>query len=79
MRLPSKVTPYKKSIFYVMPDIIRTLEENDMSPIDLYKQIRHRDLSLSDYIEALDCLFILGCIEINLNREVIHYVKETTM
>lgn len=77
MRLPSKVTPYRKSILYVMPDIMRALERKSMSPIDLYKEIRHRDLSLSDFIEALDCLFILQCID--LNQEVIHYVKDATM
>lgn len=79
MRLPSKVTPYKSSILKKFPAVLEKLQEGDMQPHDLYKKVKAGGLQMAEFIEILDCLFVLGKIELIPDREVIHYVEETPM
>lgn len=74
MRLPSKVTSYKNSTFAKFPEILSILKEQDMRPRDLYQKVKKRDFGITEYIEVLDCLFMLGKIELLPDQEVLHYV-----
>lgn len=75
MRMPSRVTPYKNSTLARFPMILRELEKWDMHPSMLYGMVRGRGLGIDEFMEALDCLFLLGAIEYIPEKEVLHYVK----
>lgn len=77
MRLPSKSTPYKDSVIAFFPAILGLLKQGDLSVLELYKQAQI--LNVSDYSNALDCLFALGKIEITEEGGLLHYVGGDTL
>jgi len=74
MRLPSKVTSYKDSTFAKFPLILGYLKDGDMRPDDLFKKVKSKNFGVIDYMEILDCLYMLGKIEMKPGKEVLHYV-----
>lgn len=72
MRFPSKVTSFKESILSKFPIILKPLSKRDYSISALYKEVEKK-ITAHDFIDVLDCLFILNKIE--LRNEVIHYVN----
>lgn len=74
MKLPNKVTSYSESILSRLPPILEQLEDGDQSPYSLYQDVRDVFVDISEYIDALDCLFALKKIELNDVEGVIHFV-----
>ena len=77
MRFPSKVTPYKDSILAKFTVVLSVLEVTDMHPADLYKKVRSKVNDVGEFLEILDCLFALGTIEFNDERDVLRYVDRS--
>lgn len=75
MRLPSKVTPYKKSTLSKFPIVISVLQQQDISPIELFSKVKGKGIDMADFVEILDCLYMLGTVELYAEKEVLHYVK----
>lgn len=73
MRFPDKITSYKESVFRLIPLILNQISKCDMRPVEIYELIKSCT-SPSEYIEALDCLFILKKIEFNQQSGELHYV-----
>ena len=73
MRLPSKTTPYDRSVFRYFSRIAATLRSADEAPMDLFDQIEVDDKTIGDYLDALDCLFALGKIDLTEGGKL-HYV-----
>lgn len=73
MRFPDKITSYKESTLRLLPIILDELSRCDMSPTELFELLNDKP-SLSEYVEALDCLFALGKVELVQQSEVLHYV-----
>lgn len=76
MRLPNKVTSYKKSIFPKLPVILNFLKIKDYTVTTLYENIKEQ-MTVNEYIDALDCLYALGSI--TMYKEVLHYVERNTI
>ncbi len=74
MRFPSKVTSYKNSTFVKFPAILSLLQQRDMRPEELYKAVKTKTFDVIEFIDAMDCLFMLGKIEFVAGGEVLHYV-----
>ena len=73
MRMPSRVTPYKKSTLAEFPIILRELKTVDLTPVELYEKVKKK-VPFEDFVEVLDCLYILDRIELVEDVEVLHYV-----
>lgn len=74
MRLPNKVTPYRKSILPKLPLILKELEKGDLTPRVLYEKVKKKFSSINEFIEAMDCLYLLN--EVRMNKEgLLHYAK----
>jgi hypothetical protein len=73
MRMPSRVTPYKKSTLAEFPIILRELKTVDLTPVELYEKVKKK-VPFEDFVEVLDCLYILDRIELLEDVEVLHYV-----
>lgn len=73
MKLPDPIFPYKQSILPLFPQIVRTLNHAPRSPSDLFEYLQsdNPDLLVQDFIDALDCLFVLGRVNITEEREVL--------
>ena len=76
MRLPNKVTSYKKSIFPKLPVILNFLKIKDYTVTTLYENIKEQ-MTVNEYIDALDCLYALGSV--TMHKEVLHYVERNTI
>lgn len=79
MRLPSKVTPYKKSTLSKFPIVLAALQQQDLSPVELYGKVKSHGVDMADYVEILDCLFMLEQIELCPDKEVLHYVERNSV
>ena len=75
MKMPSKVTDYKESTLASLTKIMKKLNEQAMNPQDLYKRTRRCFDDVGEFVEALDCLFILNRIYIDEETGVISSVK----
>lgn len=73
MKLPSKFISYKNSCLSKFPVILKPLEDCDYSVKELYNKTKASFESRGEFIDTLDCLFVLGKIE--LLEGVVHYVK----
>lgn len=75
MKMPSKVNSFSDSVIALFTPILEKLEEQDMTPHELLEATRTKVSEISIFIDALDCLYKLGKIEIPEGTEVLHYVK----
>mgnify|MGYP001054692297 FL=1 len=73
MRLPSRVTPYRNSTFAEFPKVLSLLKERDMYPQELYRQVKGKNFEVADFIEVMDCLYLLGRVELSKGG-VLRYV-----
>lgn len=69
MKLPSKVTPYSKSIVFVMVYIMKALNKPgiiSISVLELYLHLEDKKgIGITDFTDALVCLFALNKIKLN--------------
>lgn len=79
MRMPSKVNSYSDSVIALFAPILEKLEEQDMTPHELLEATRTKVSEISVFLDALDCLYKLGQIEIPEGMEVLRYVKTNNM
>lgn len=77
MKLPSKTTPYKNSVLAVFPATLALIKEQDMSVSEVYKALP--EISFGDFISALDCLYALGKIELDVGKGMLSYVDSNSM
>lgn len=74
MRFPDKFTSYKDSIISKLPIILDKIQQNGFTALSLYTSIKRAfDNNVSEFLDALVCLYALNKIE--LNDGVITYVK----
>lgn len=79
MRMPSKVNSFSDSVIALFVPILEKLEKRDMTPHDLLVAIRTMVSEISIFLDALDCLYKLGRIEIPEGTEVLRYVKKNNV
>ena len=61
MKIPSKVTPYKESTIAKFPVILSLLEQNDMTPNELYAKVKKSKVKdIAEFVEVLDCLYAMN-------------------
>ena len=74
MLIPNKLTTINESVFSKFIPVIKTLENRDMSALELYYTVKSASTDIDDYMVALDCLYALGKIEYNDDERTIYYV-----
>ena len=66
MRLPNKAISYEESILPKIPVLLEEIDKwYEISPVILYTRCKNKFVDIAEYLEALDCCFILGKITIN--------------
>lgn len=74
MLLPNKLITYNDSI---LPKLIIVLGELQKQPYGvniLYKKVIGNLSGVNEFIDVLDCLYLLGKIEYDETEGVLHYV-----
>lgn len=79
MIIPSKITPYKKSILCKLPYILDKLQQEDEKLVKLWDTTQSYFDDINEFILALDVAFVLGTIEYSKDNGVIKYVKQDNM
>jgi len=79
MRLPSKVNTFSDSVIALFTPILEKLKKRDMTPHELLEATRTKVSEISIFLDALDCLYKLGKIEIPEGTEVLRYVKKNNV
>ncbi len=73
LKLPNKIISYQESVLPKIPVILTKLrEKGTSSPVDMYNANKKHFLNIADYIETLDCCFVLGMVRLNENGELIY-------
>lgn len=62
MIVPNKAIRYQESILSKLPRIIQVLQHQNMSVLNLYREVQSDYSSLSQFMAALDTLFVLDKI-----------------
>jgi hypothetical protein len=66
MITPSKTIPFKDSVIFKMTYIL-DVEFEDASLAELYKNTKGKFLGLDEFIYAIDILYVLGKVDVNLD------------
>lgn len=64
MIVPNKAITYQDSVLSKLPEIILTLQHGQIPAFSLYQKVQSSFSSLSQFIIALDTLFVLEMISI---------------
>lgn len=76
MKLPNKLYSYSESVISKFPQILSILKkEKSLTILQLYIEVSTKIGSIVEFIEVLDCLYVLGKIEYNYESRRIYYVK----
>lgn len=75
MKLPSKVTDYRDSVLMRFPKVLRELDKYPLTPQALFRRTKRSFANVGEFVETLDCLFILDKIQIDEETGVIQIVK----
>lgn len=65
MITPSKTTPFKDSITFKMLGILNE-EFEEILLVDLYKNTKKKFVGIDEFIYAVDTLYVLGKIDLDL-------------
>ena len=77
MLLPNKVVSFNESAISHFSTILGALEYKDMTVISLYNVVKTEVQDVGDFLEILDCLYVLGKVEYIKEQEALHYVDRS--
>lgn len=75
MKLPNKLFSYNESVISKFPFILEIVSEKEnISIMELYHSVNIKFEDISEFLQALDCLYALGKLEYYSNLRRISYV-----
>lgn len=74
MKFPNKVISYEESILSKLTVILNVLSRKDEFLIELYHDTQKYFIDMPEFIDAIECLFVLNKVDYNEDLEVLHYV-----
>ena len=75
MKLPNKLFSYRESIISKFPIILNALEqEKHFTIYELYINVINKFVDISEFLEAVECLYALGKIEYSYKLRRVYYV-----
>ncbi len=70
MQLPNKLYSYERSTLALVPKVLNILKIQQMSVLDLYRDMEQELEEASDFVAVMDCLYALRAIDITDEGEV---------
>ena len=75
MIFPSRATSYKSSVIPKMVITMNFLSQNNYKPDKLFQLMENNVTDVGEFLDVMDCLYLLGEIDITSNGEVTSFVK----
>ncbi|MEI3336982.1 MAG: ABC-three component system middle component 7 [Clostridium sp.] len=76
MKLPNKLYSYSESVISKFPVVLSILrKEGSLTILQLYDKVNRKIGNIDEFIETLDCLYLLGKIEYDYESRRIYYVE----
>lgn len=63
MQLPNKLYSYQRSTLALLPPILRILDQGEIHVHELFMQTRSHLVDSTDFLSAMDCLYVLRAID----------------
>lgn len=79
MIFPDKLVSFKDSVIAKSVNILNTLTKQSLTILDLFNETSEYFEDVSEFLLALDTLYILGKIHLNDGSKVIDYVKKNNL
>ena len=76
MILPNKLISFQDCILSKTVYILEEISDSDFTVIRLYEQVEIHFEDISEYMLALDVLYVLGKIKYNEELQTIQYVEK---
>ena len=70
MQLPNKLYSYERSTLALVPKVLNILKIQQMSVLDLYRDMEQELEEASDFVAVMYCLYALRAIDITDEGEV---------
>lgn len=75
MKLPNKLFSYRESVISKFPIILSILvREGHLTIYELYIHVNNKFDSITEFIDVIECLFVLGKIEYDYQSRRVRYV-----
>lgn len=74
MILPNKLFSYSESVIPNLPVLVKAIKNKPISINELFKIVSPQVKDTNSFIEALDCLYLLDCVEYDFEKGVLFYV-----
>lgn len=75
MKFPNKLYTYNESIISKLPIIMNEIENHENCSIyNLYSSVISRFQNITEFLDALDCLYALGKIEYSFDSRRVNNV-----
>lgn len=75
MKIPNKLFSYRESIIIKFPIILNALEHDKSITIsELYLNVTNKFEGITEFIETIECLYVLGKIEYSYESRRIYNV-----
>lgn len=71
MKFPNKITSYNESIISKFPKVLSLLDNKNLSPKNIYEKMTSNISDIGEFIEILDCLYILNKIQFDEKGNVL--------
>ncbi|WP_108775620.1 ABC-three component system middle component 7 [Lactimicrobium massiliense] len=76
MLLPSKLFSYQESTLSKLPVILKQLKKRPMGVKELYGAVKKDIRDTDEFLEILDCLFVLDAIDYDdVRRQLIYVIQ----
>ncbi len=75
MILPSKLFSYNQSILPKVVLIAKILKEGDQGVRELFEDLQDQFNGTDEFMDAMDCLYAIGRVELDPDRRVLRYVE----
>ena len=71
MKFPNKITSYNESIISKFPKVLSLLDNKNLSPKNIYEKMTSNVYDIGEFIEIIDCLYILNKIQFDEKGNVL--------
>lgn len=76
MLFPSRTAEYEQSVISKMFIVIKCLSRKTYRIDELYAEVKKHQCNLEDFIDALDCLYMIGKIKYKKEKGMICVVEQ---
>jgi len=75
MIFPNKLFTYSESVLSCLPTILEKLSKEPMQVLELYMSVYKKIGCITQFMDALDCLYAMGCVDFDSTEELLTYVE----